>query len=169
MVDLATRNAAAAGVTARATFIKADLFETDFSKAQVITMFLLPTINLKLRPTILNMRPGTRIVSTSFTMEDWQPDQSEKVTDERTSWCTTQLWIVPAPLTAPGRSGTKHCRSNSSSRTSRRTRSTTVSAGRVCGDQIEFSVGNVKYPGKVDGTMIKGTTSAGAAWSVTKE
>src|ERR1044071_5748742 len=81
MVSLAQRNAKEAGVTDRATFVQADLFQTDFSKAQVITMFLLPSINMKLRPTILNMRPGTRIVSNTFTMEDWQPDQSETVTD----------------------------------------------------------------------------------------
>ena len=74
MVELSKRNATAAGVSDKATFVKADLFETDFSKAQVITMFLLPSINLRLRPTILNMKPGTRIVSNSFTMDDWQAD-----------------------------------------------------------------------------------------------
>src|SRR5687768_18369329 len=74
MVALSERNAKAAGVTARATFRKADLFETDFSKAQVITLFLLPTINLKLRPQILDLKPGTRIVSNTFTMGDWAPD-----------------------------------------------------------------------------------------------
>src|SRR6188508_768694 len=72
MVDLAKKNAKEAGVSDRANFMKADLFETDFSKAQVITMFLLPSINMKLRPTILNMKPGTRIVSNSFTMDTWQ-------------------------------------------------------------------------------------------------
>ena len=64
------------GVTAKATFVKADLFETDFSKATVITMFLLPSINMQLRPKILNMKPGTRIVSNAFDMEDWQPDET---------------------------------------------------------------------------------------------
>ena len=58
--------------------MQADLFQTDFSKAQVITMFLLPSINMKLRPTILNMKPGTRIVSNTFTMEDWQPDRPKR-------------------------------------------------------------------------------------------
>src|ERR1700741_3920331 len=72
MVELRKKNAAAAGVSDKATFVQADLFATDFSKAQVITMFLLPSINMKLRPTILNMRPGTRIVSNTFMMEDWQ-------------------------------------------------------------------------------------------------
>ncbi len=81
MVDLAKRNAMEAGVTEKATFAQADLFQTDFSKAQVITMFLLPSINIKLRPTILNMKPGTRVVSNTFTMEDWQPDQVETVTE----------------------------------------------------------------------------------------
>ena len=77
MVELSKRNATAAGVADKATFVKADLFETDFSKAQVITMFLLPSINLRLRPTILNMKPGTRIVSNSFTMDDWQADADD--------------------------------------------------------------------------------------------
>ena len=72
MVDLSVRNAKEAGVADRATFVKADLFETDLSKADVITMFLLPSINMKLRPKILDLKPGTRIVSNTFTMEDWQ-------------------------------------------------------------------------------------------------
>src|SRR6187549_3409222 len=88
MVDLATRNAAAAGVTARATFIKADLFETDFSKAQVITMFLLPDINLRLRPKILELKPGTRIVSNTFTMAEWEADETGTAGGDCTTWCT---------------------------------------------------------------------------------
>src|SRR5262245_61353235 len=72
MVELSKRNAAKEGVTERAQFVKADLFETDFSKATVITMFLLPDINLKLRPKILNLKPGTRVVSNSFTMGEWK-------------------------------------------------------------------------------------------------
>ena len=74
-----------AGVTDKATFVKADLFETDFSKATVITMFLLPAINMKLRPKILDLKPGTRVVSNSFTMEDWEPDQTRVVKDDCTS------------------------------------------------------------------------------------
>src|SRR5690349_3645896 len=68
MVDLAKRNAAAAGVADRVTFVRADIFETDFSKATVLTLFLLPQLNERLRPTILNMKPGTRVVSNSFDM-----------------------------------------------------------------------------------------------------
>jgi precorrin-6B methylase 2 len=98
MVALSQRNAAQAGVTARATFQKADLFETDLSKASVITMFLLPSINMQLRPKILDLKPGTRIVSNTFTMEDWEADQTATVEDDCTSWCTALLWIVPAKV-----------------------------------------------------------------------
>src|SRR4029453_8412973 len=98
MVALAQKNAAAAGMTAKATFMKADLFETDLSKATVITMFLLPDINLKLRPKILNLKPGTRIVSNSFTMGEWDADQTETISGDCTSWCTALFWIVPAKV-----------------------------------------------------------------------
>ena len=99
MVDLSKTNAKAAGVTDRATFVKADLFETDLSKADVITMFLLPSINLKLRPKILDLKPGTRIVSNTFTMEDWQADETATVTDGcSSSWCTALFWVVPAKV-----------------------------------------------------------------------
>ena len=98
MVALSQRNAKEAGVTGKATFVKADLFETDFSKAQVVTMFLLPSINLRLRPKILEMKPGTRVVSNTFTMDDWQPDETSSVTEDCTSWCTALLWIVPAKV-----------------------------------------------------------------------
>lgn len=93
MVALSQRNAQREGVAANTTFIKADLFESDFSKATVITMYLLPSINARLRPKILDLRPGTRVVSHAFDMEDWQPDQSDTVEGRR-----GMLWIVPAKV-----------------------------------------------------------------------
>jgi SAM-dependent methyltransferase len=81
MVELSKRNAAKEGVTDKAQFMKADLFETDLSKATVITMFLLPDINLKLRPKILDLKPGTRVVSNSFTMGDWKADETATVSE----------------------------------------------------------------------------------------
>src|SRR5436305_2039102 len=95
MVELSKANARAEGVSDRVTFMKADLFETDLSKATVITMFLLPDINLKLRPKILALKPGTRVASNTFTMDDWQPDAKFTV-DPCDNWCTALLWIVPA-------------------------------------------------------------------------
>ena len=99
MVELSKRNAAAAGLSEdKAKFMKADLFETDFIQATVITMFLLPSINLKLRPKILDMKPGTRVVSNTFTMEDWEPDETANIQGDCTSWCTALFWIVPAKV-----------------------------------------------------------------------
>ena len=169
MVDLATRNAATAGVTARATFIKADLFETDFSKAQVITMFLLPTINMKLRPTILNMRPGTRIVSNSFTMEDWQPDQSETI-PECSSWCTAHLWIVPAKVAGTWDTPQGALTLTQTFQMVSGTLGTApITGGRLNGDEITFAVGNTKYTGRVQGNTIRGTGAGGAAFTATKK
>src|SRR5438128_10799693 len=79
MVELSKRNAAKEGVSDKATFAKADLFQSDFSQATVITMFLLPDINLKLRPRILNLKPGTRIVSNTFDMGEWSADETANV------------------------------------------------------------------------------------------
>ena len=170
MVALSQRNAQAAGVTDRARFEKADLFESDFSKAQVITMFLLPSINMKLRPKLLDMKPGTRIVTNSFTMEDWQPDQSETLNEGcDNSWCTAHLWIVPAKVegTWQGPQGALTLKQEFQM-ISGTMGSSPISEGRLRGDQIEFSVGNVKYTGRVDGNSIKGTTSAGGSWSATR-
>jgi phospholipid N-methyltransferase len=93
MVELSRRNAEKAGVAGSAQFIQGDIFQTDFSQATVLTLYLLPSLNLKLRPTILKMKPGTRVVSHAFTMDDWQADQTESV-EGRTAY----LWIVPAPV-----------------------------------------------------------------------
>jgi hypothetical protein len=93
MVKLSERNAAKEGVADKAKFINGDIFQTDFSHATVVTLYLLPSLNVKLRPTILKMKPGTRVVSHAFSMEDWQPDQTETV-EGRTAY----LWIVPAQV-----------------------------------------------------------------------
>lgn len=93
MVALSDRIAAKEGIAGKVKFIRGDIFETDFSNATVITLYLLPTLNLKLRPTILKMKPGTRVVSHAFSMDDWQADQTENV-EGRTAY----LWIVPAPV-----------------------------------------------------------------------
>lgn len=90
----ANENAKKAGVTDRVTFHRGDLFQMDFSEASVLTMYLLPEVNLKLRPKILDeMAPGSRVVSHAFTMGDWKPDGHE-IVDSRNIY----LWIVPAKV-----------------------------------------------------------------------
>jgi len=98
MVELSKQNAVKAGVTDRATFVKADLFETDFSQATVITMFLLPDINLKLRPKILALKPGTRVVSNTFDMGDWQPKIAETFRDSEGNSHQIYLWQIGEPM-----------------------------------------------------------------------
>ncbi len=93
MVALARRNAQRAGVADRVTFAQADIFKSDFSEATVVTMYLLPSLNLRLRETILKMRPGTRVVSHAFDMGDWEPDQTIR-TDDASGY----MWIVPAQV-----------------------------------------------------------------------
>jgi len=93
MAQLAIRNAEKEGVSAKAKFINGDIFATDFSKATVVTMYLLPSLNIKLRPTILDMRPGTRIVSHAFNMGDWEADETGNA-----DGYTAYLWIVPAKV-----------------------------------------------------------------------
>jgi len=93
MVELSNRNAAKAGVNGKAQFKRADIFDTDFSQATVVTMYLLPGLNLKLRPKLLEMKPGTRIVSHQFSMDDWQADEMTNLEGRR-----AYLWIVPAQV-----------------------------------------------------------------------
>jgi precorrin-6B methylase 2 len=169
MVALSQRNAKAAGVDSKATFVQADLFTTDFSKAQVVTMFLLPSINMRLRPTILNMRPGTRIVSNTFTMEDWEADQTATVEGDCVSWCSAHLWIVPAKVEGTWQTPQGALTLTQKFQTVSGTwGSTPISGGKLNGDEISFSAGNTKYTGKVQGNSIRGTAVGGAAWTATK-
>ena len=93
MVALSRREADRAGVANRATFQEADIYKTDFSHATVLTMYLLPNINLDLRPTILKLKPGTRVVSHQFNMGDWTPDDTSDFSGRM-----AYMWIVPAKV-----------------------------------------------------------------------
>lgn len=93
MVALARRNAIRAGVANRVTFLEGDIFKSDFSEATVVTLYLLPSLNLRLRDTLLAMKPGTRIVSHAFSMGDWEPERTI-TTDDATGY----FWIVPANI-----------------------------------------------------------------------
>jgi hypothetical protein len=174
MVALARRNAAAAGVADRATFVQGDIFKTDFSQAQVVTMFLLQTLNMKLRPTLLAMPPGTRIVSNTFSMEDWEPDQRETVEDCPV-YCTAMLWIVPAKVEGIWQlegAGARERRTLTIRQAFQRLTGTlsdaTITGGRLDGADITFAAGGVTYTGRVDGRTMRGATATGAAWSATR-
>jgi hypothetical protein len=147
---------------ARATFVKADLFETDFSQATVITMFLLPDINLKLRPKILGLKPGTRIVSNSFTMGDWQADDTAELSSSQgcnNSWCTALLWIVPAKVagsySVPQGEVTLKQQFQMLSGTLRTGGRTLALKGKVNGEEIAFSAGGKEYRGRLNGKQLE--------------
>jgi precorrin-6B methylase 2 len=180
MVALSQSNAANEGVTAKATFEKADIFASDFSQADVITMFLLPSINLTLRPKLLDLKPGTRIVSNTFTMEDsapgglsWMPDQTGRIVGDCSSWCTALLWIVPAKVGGTwqlpqGQLNLTQQFQTVSGTLRNKDGAVPVLEGRLRGDQITFGVGGVEYKGRVTGSSIEGTTSTGASWRATR-
>ena len=169
MVELSKKNAAKENVIAKATFVKADLFETDFSKATVITMFLLPDINMKLRPKILNLKPGTRVVSNSFTMEDWEADQTETLTGDCTSWCTALLWIVPAKVEGTWATPKGDLKLTQTFQKLSGTLGLDKVEGKMNGDQMTLTAGKTVYTGKVNGTSIQGTVSGGGSWTATKK
>jgi phospholipid N-methyltransferase len=172
MVALSQRNATTEGVSARATFAKADIFESDFSQANVITMFLLPDINLRLRPKILDLKPGTRIVSNTFTMNDWMPDETAVVSDQCVSWCTALFWVVPAKVEGTwqlpqGQLNLKQQFQMVSGTLTNGGSPTQISNGRLRGDQITFTAGGTQYTGRVNGNTMEGTVG-GTAWRATR-
>jgi precorrin-6B methylase 2 len=166
MVALSVKNAQAAGVPDRATFRQGDLFETDFSQATVLTMFLLPSINMKLRPTILNMKPGTRVVSNSFTMEDWVADETKRAEDCPSSYCTAYLWIVPAKVNGAWTMGSATLTFDQKFQNVTGTLgSAAITDGKLNGSEITFTVGATKYTGTVS---ADGKTIAGSGWTATR-
>jgi hypothetical protein len=172
MVELSKRNATTAGVTTKATFVKADLYETDLSKASVITMFLLPDINLKLRPKILDLKPGTRVVSNTFTMDDWKADETTSVTENCTSWCTALLWIVPAKVEGSWKLPQGELKLTQKYQELTGTLgNVAITNGKMHGDEITFTAGTSQYTGKVAGNVITGTMKSGTTssnWRATR-
>ncbi len=159
MVALSKAAAQKAGVANKATFVEGDLFKADLSKATVITMFLLPSINMQLRPSLLNLKPGTRIVANTFTMEDWQADQTESVTDNCSSWCTALLWIVPAKVQGTWKTPQGNLTlTQEFQMLTGNLNGTAITGGRMNGDQISFTAGATTYHGRVNaaGNAISG-------------
>jgi precorrin-6B methylase 2 len=178
MVALSKRNAAKERVSERAQFIQGDIFETDFSQATVITLFLLPDLNIKLRPKILDMKPGTRVVSNSFTMGEWSADQTQTVTDKEgcTSYCTAYLWIVPAKVEGrwklpEGELTIKQTFQQISGTLNQAGQLSQLTQGSLRGDQISFIAGGAKFAGTVEGDTMKGVARTGNGatnWTATR-
>lgn len=173
MVELSKRNAEKAGVSAKATFMKADIFETDFSKATVLTLFLLPELNRRLRPKILEMKPGTRVVSNSFDMGDWEADQKFDVSGGNcTSFCRGLFWIVPAKVQGTWKAGDsvitlEQTYQMVSGRVTTGNVVAPISGGKITGDTISFTAGGTTYTAKIDGNRMEGKAGS-ATFAATK-
>jgi SAM-dependent methyltransferase len=176
MVQLSRQNAEKAGVAGKATFVNADLFTADLSKATVITMYLLPSLNMRLRPTILEQKPGTRVVSHAFTMEDWQYDQTVEKGGRN-----AYLWIVPAKVeglwvwqNGPVNTELKLTQTFQTIRGSVKAngKEAAIKNGKLAGNRISFTAGGQEYAGRVMGKTIEGTAKSGGReqkWSAAKK
>lgn len=168
MVALSRSAARRAGVSDRATFEQADIFESDFSDATVVTLFLLPNLNLRLRPTLLEMKPGTRVISNSFTMGDWEPDETAEA-EGCSSYCVAYKWIVPARVggrwkTPDGELQLAQEFQYVKGSLRKGNDTMPVTDGKLEGAALRFTVGQDQYETKVDGNVMEGTMNGRAGW-----
>jgi len=174
MVELSKRLATEAGVAEKAQFVQGDMFKADFSKADVLALFLLPSNLLQLRSKFLELRPGARIVSNTFFIQDWTPDQTVQL-DDCSSWCTASLYIVPAKVDGTWRLPQGEL---SIKQTFQMIAGTLTAggqpqeiSGKLRGDEITFTVAGQQYSGVVRGNQIEGSTSTSSGttrWTATR-
>ena len=180
MVNISNREAARAGVADKVKFVNGDIFATDFSQATVLTMYLLPSLNVRLRPTVLDMKPGTRVVSHAFNMAEWEPDETANVEGRQAF-----LWLVPAKV---GGNWTVQLAGQARELALQQTfqilsgslkagqESAALSDARMRGEEIRFAIleKGVKreFTGRVQGNAIAGTVrTAGqpdSSWSASR-
>ena len=174
MVELSRKNAAKEGVSDKATFVEADIFESDFSKATVITMYLLRHLNLELRPKILDLKPGTRIVSNAFDMGEWEADEVITIADSECMYCTAYFWVVPAKVGGtwklPQGELTLEQNFQVISGTLKSGSVTATIDGKMTGDRISFMADGRQYTGRVTGDQMEVETDDGSntRWIATR-
>lgn len=176
MVELSRRNAAKAGVAERASFVQGDIFASDLSKATVITLFLLADINLKLRPKILDLPPGTRIVSNTFTMGAWTADRIVTAEEDCPDYCVAYFWIVPAKVEGRWQLPQGEILFRQTFQKITGTVKSSAGAlemrdGTIEGSRISFSAGDREYVGHIAGNRIDGVARTGAGiheWTATR-
>lgn len=184
LVAYSIRLAERRGVAERATFIRQDLFETDLSQASVVAMYIGPEVTMKLRPKLLSLKPGTRVVTHQFTMGDWEPDEMARVEN-----APGYLWVVPARVEGRWRlqfadqhfaiDMKQHFQMLSGS-ASINGKSLPLLAARVRGESIRFSIIDANgdsrtFTGTIGAGTMQGMTraqvrgEAHAAWSARQE
>ena len=191
LYELSKREAAAAGVAARTSFAHGDIFDADLSAASVITAYLSESVNLRLRPRLLALKPGTRIVTNSFGFGDWKADDAataislkgllapfiDHPKDHCFLVCNAYLWIVPAKLEGRWRmnGGALELRQSFQMLGGTLTldgKSVPLTKGRLRGEELSFTAGDTEYTGRAGPGRIEGSAKRGGAvmpWSATAE
>ena len=191
LYELSKRAAAAAGVAARTSFVHGDIFDADLSAASVITAYLSESVNLRLRPKLLALKPGTRIVTNSFSFGDWKADDSataislkgllapfiDHPKDHCFLVCNAYLWIVPAQVKGRWRvsGGVLELRQSYqmlSGTLVLEGKSVPVAKGRLRGEALSFTAGDTEYSGRARSGRIEGSARRNgviAPWSATPE
>lgn len=172
MVEFSKKAAATAGVK-NATFIHGDIFKEDFTYATVLTLFLLDDLNARLRPIILDkMKPGTRVVSNTFTMQDWTPDEIIRPGPNCGAYCQAFFWVVPAKVGGTWQTPDGTLILNQSFQmltgTFRTAYGEMALTGKMHGNDILLVGNGITYTGKVDGNSmtLTGKPTQGADVSI---
>jgi hypothetical protein len=167
MAQFARRKVAEAGMTDKVRIITGDIFQEDFSSATVVTLYLMPHLNLKLRPLLLKMKPGTRVVSHAFTMGDWEPDETMSYQHSQ-----GYFWVVPAQIEGnwvmtgleggPMRMSMSQSFQNIGGILSRGGQNHAMLGARLRGDEVKFQFITQDrkvhaFSGRVEGRRITGT------------
>ena len=173
LVEHSRRLAREAGVADKATFVQGDMYAADISDATVLALFLLPDNLDKLKDKFLALKPGSRIVLNTYKITGWEPDVTEVITGDCTSWCTSMLHFVPAKVAGVWRLPqgelelTQEFQMLAGELVSGG-KSAAISDARMRGDEITFAVGGVKYTGRVSGSRMTGTTADGQSWTASR-
>ena len=189
LYELSQREAAAAGVAARTSFVHGDIFDADLAAAGVITAYLSESVNLRLRPKLLALKPGTRIVTNSFGFGEWQADDSAtaispkaliapflaNAKDHCFFFCTAFLWIVPAKVEGRWRMAGSELDLRQSFQmvsgvVTTQGKSAPVVNARLRGDSLSFTAADTMYAGRVGAGRIDGTARRNgvtSSWSAT--
>lgn len=167
MAQFARRKVAEAGLTDKVRIITGDIFQEDFSSATVVTLYLMPHLNMKLRPTLLKMKPGTRIVSHAFTMGEWEPDETMSYRHS-----LGYFWVVPAQIEGawvmngmdggPIRLNMSQSFQNIGGTLTRGGQTFAMLGARLRGDEVKFQFITPDrkvhaFSGRVDGRRLTGT------------
>jgi precorrin-6B methylase 2 len=167
LVELSAREAAAAGVADKASFVQGDMYAADISKATVMALFLLPRNLEKLAPKFLELQPGARLVANTFWIDGWTPDATETLVDNCDSWCTAMLFVVPARVQGTWRLPDGELALTQSFQMLEGTltagATTTPVKGRLRGREITWTAGTREFSGRVEGDTMTGTAAPGGA------